>query len=167
MSLPYQPATYRTFACETLHLRSVDAIDERLFSELRNNARLSFSELGRRVGLSTNAVAARVRRLEDDQVIAGYTVITGPAATAPTAGLEVFIDLRLNGETDDDSFMAAIAPIKQIVDAVHLTGPYDFLVRAVVADTAALDALVKRLKRDCGAAQTQTRVALRNPALLR
>jgi Lrp/AsnC family transcriptional regulator, leucine-responsive regulatory protein len=140
----------------------MDAIDDHIISELRANARLSFTELGRRVELSTNAVAARVRRLEADGIIGGYTVILGSAAT-PTTGLEVFIDVRLNAETDDEGFHAAVRPIPQIIDAVHLTGGYDFLVRAVVADTAALDALVKRLKRQCGAAYTQTRVALRPP----
>lgn len=138
-------------------------MDEQIFSELRDNARLSFSELGRRVGLSTNAVAARVRRLEAEGVIAGYTVIPGHAGAIPSAWLEVFIDVRLDADADTDAFQAAVKPISQIVDAVHLTGPYDFLVRAVVTDTAALDALVKRLKRSCGAALTQTRVALRPP----
>jgi Lrp/AsnC family transcriptional regulator, leucine-responsive regulatory protein len=141
----------------------MDTIDEQIFAELRQNARLSFSELGRRVELSTNAVAARVRRLESEGVIAGYTVVPGASPAAPATGLEVFIDLRLDAETDNDTFTAAIGSLRQIVDAAHLTGPFDYLVHARVSDTAALDALLKHLKQNCGVAQTQTRVALRRP----
>jgi Lrp/AsnC family transcriptional regulator, leucine-responsive regulatory protein len=142
----------------------MDALDAQIFGELRQNARLSFSELGRRVGLSTNAVAARVRRLEADGIIAGYTVVPATQVARPGA-MEVYIDVRLAAAFDDEDFLTAVRPLSEVVDAVHLTGGFDFLVRAVVADTAALDLLVKRLKRDCGAALTQTRVALR-PARL-
>jgi Lrp/AsnC family transcriptional regulator, leucine-responsive regulatory protein len=142
----------------------MDVIDEQIFSELRSNARLSFRELGRRVGLSTNAVVARVRKLEAEGIIAGYTVVTA-TPTARAGSLEVYIDVRLASGFDDADFLAALRPIAEVIDAVHLTGGFDYLVRAVVADTASLDGLVKRLKRDCGAAQTQTRVALR-PARL-
>ncbi len=145
----------------------MDAVDAQLFSELRSNARTSFSELGRRVGLSTNAVAARIRRLEADGIIAGYTILTGAAMSPPRAGLEVFIDVRLTADTDDDRFEQAVRALPAVTDAVHLTGPYDYLVHAHVADTATLDALVKRLKSECGAAQTQTRVALRAPSARR
>ncbi|WP_456694736.1 Lrp/AsnC family transcriptional regulator [Aeromicrobium sp. P5_D10] len=139
----------------------MDDIDQQLFGLLREDARRSFSELGRRVGLSTNAAAARVRRLEDGGVIAGYTVVTGDEAPAPRGGLEVFIDVRLDSSTDYDSFTANIERVSQIVEAVHMTGPYDYLLRAYVPDTGALDMLLRTLKKDCGAAQTQTRVALR------
>lgn len=142
----------------------MDATDERIFAELRQNARISFSELGRRVGLSTNATAARVRKLETEGFIAGYTVIS-PTQLARPGALEVYIDVRLADGFDDAAFLAAVHPLSEVIDAVHLTGGFDFLVRAVVADTASLDQLVKRLKRECGAVLTQTRVALR-PARL-
>jgi len=47
---------------------------------------------------------------------------------------------------------------------VHVTGSYDYLVHAVVTDPAALDAFVRRLKREAGVAQTFTRLAMREPA---
>lgn len=139
----------------------MDSQDEKILGLLQENARRSFSELGRTVGLSTNATAARVRRLEAEGIILGYTVLTGADAPGLRGGLEVFIDVRFDSVTDDETFTTNIAPIEQIVDAVHVTGPYDYLLRARVRDTGALDQLLRRLKRECGAAQTQTRVALR------
>lgn len=140
----------------------MDHVDQEIMQLLQDDGRISFSALGRRVGLSTNAAAARVRRLERDGVIAGYTTVLGERAPRPTGALEVFIDVRLNADTDDDTFADSIAPLRQIVDAVHMTGAYDYLLHAYVADTSALDALLRTLKKACGAAQTQTRVALRN-----
>lgn len=142
-------------------IRGMDAIDEQIVGLLVENARSSYSELGRQVGLGTNAAAARVRRLEREGVIVGYTAVTSRDTPGRPGGLEVFIDVRLDRDTDDDAFEKAVAPIRQIVDAAHVTGPYDFLLHVYVADTAALDSLLRRLKRSCGAAQTQTRVALR------
>ena len=147
----------------------MDAIDEQILSELTTDARLPFRELGARVGLSANAAAARVRRMQADGTIAGFTVLrgragTGPASGATRPGLEVFIDVRLREGVTYEAFADAAARFPQIVDAAHVTGPYDYLVRAVVADAGALDTFVRRLKTDAGAAQTSTRLALRTPA---
>lgn len=139
----------------------MDATDEQIIGHLRENARRSFSELGRLVGLSTNAAAARVRKLEAEGVILGYTILEGQNVSGPPGGLEVFIDVRLDPEIDYETFTARIEPVRQVVEAIHMTGPYDYLLRAHVPDTGALDRLLRRLKKECGAAQTQTRVALR------
>ena len=140
----------------------MDRIDEIILGLLQENARCSFSAIGRVVGLSTNAAAARVRRMEDEGIILGYTVRIGKDAPGPRGGLEVFIDVRLDAATDYDAFLTHIGHIDQIVDAIHMTGPYDYLLRAHTPDTGALDTLLRRLKRECGAAQTQTRIALRS-----
>lgn len=139
----------------------MDDLDSAILGLLRDNARRSFSELGRAVGLSTNATAARVRRMEADGIILGYTVRTDVEASAVQNGLEVFIDVRLTTGTDYEAFTTSIERVDGIIEAVHMTGGYDYLLRAFVADTRALDRLLRRLKSDCGAAQTQTRVALR------
>jgi Lrp/AsnC family transcriptional regulator, leucine-responsive regulatory protein len=139
----------------------MDRIDGAILDALARNARVSFSDLGRQVGLSANAAAARVRRLEDDGVIVGYTTIVAGDAPARAAALEVFVDVRLDESTDFPAFAAALATFPEVADSVHMTGPFDALVHAFVADTGALDAFLGRLKRECGAGQTQTRVALR------
>jgi len=154
----------------------MDAIDDAILRELTSDARLPFRELGRRVGLSANAAAARVRRLVESGAIRGFTVLTGPApgaqvgraephGAAPRAALEVFIDVRLQPDVTFEEFATARASgaFPEILDAVHVTGAYDYLVHAVVRDAVALDRLVRRLKRTAGVAQSLTRLALREP----
>lgn len=144
----------------------MDAIDSEILGHLRNNGRVSFSELGGLVGLSTNAAAARVRKLERSGVILGYrAVLAGdlPESGARGTGLEAFIDVRLRPDGDSHEFLAFVEKLPPVRDAVHVTGPYDYLLHVVVADTGRLDALLRQLKTEAGAAQTQTRLALRPP----
>ena len=56
------------------HAFELDAIAWKILEHLQHNARLSFAELGRKVGLSTPAVSERVRRLEEAGVVTGYHV---------------------------------------------------------------------------------------------
>lgn len=153
-------------------IAAMDDIDRRILSELGADARLPFRDLGVRVGLSANAAAARVRRLVDRGVIARFTVELGPAADGVArdavprgAGMEVFIDVRLKEGVTCDDFAASHRVFREIVDAAHVTGPYDYLVHAVVPDAAGLDRLVRRLKAEAGVAQTSTRLAIRTPAV--
>lgn len=139
----------------------MDAIDNRILGILQSEARISFSELGRRVGLSTNATSARVRRLEEDGIIIGYRAVLGPEAPEAGPGLQAFIDVRLKPETDSRSFLAWAGADPAVQEAVHVTGPYDYLLRAAVPSMKALDELLHRLKSGSGAIQTQTRLALR------
>lgn len=141
----------------------VDELDEQIIGHLRENARCSFTDLGRLVGLSTSATAARVRRLEAAGVILGYTIRTGHDIPGPRGGLELFIDVRLAPDTDSHTFLERVRGIRSIAEAIHVTGPFDYLLRVYVPDAGALDLLLQRLKADYGVAQTQTRVALRAP----
>ncbi|QZN85838.1 Lrp/AsnC family transcriptional regulator [Cellulomonas sp. C5510] len=141
----------------------MDPIDEAILRELTADARLPYRELGARVGLSANAAAARVRRMLDDGRIGGFTVRATAGAGPARAGLEVFVDVRLAADADSETFRRATVARPEVLDAVHVTGGYDYLVHAVVPDAAGLDRLVRTMKRDDGAVQTLSRVALRNP----
>jgi Lrp/AsnC family leucine-responsive transcriptional regulator len=141
--------------------RGVDAIDHQIIAILAVDGRASFSAIGREVGLSTNAAAARVRRLESDGVIVGYQAVLGDRGPDPAAGIEAFVDLRLAPERDSDEFLAWSRTLPAVVDSAHVTGPYDYHLHVRVRDMGALDQLLRVLKRSGGAAQTQTRLALR------
>jgi len=138
----------------------MNAIDEQIIDILRSDGRASFSAIGRQIGLSTNAVATRVRRLESSGVIVGYQAVLG--TDVPDAGLEAFIDVRLAPDCDSGEFLAWTSGVAQISDTVHVTGPYDYLLHVRTRNTATLNSLLGALKNDAGAAQTQTRLALRS-----
>ncbi|WP_329385963.1 Lrp/AsnC family transcriptional regulator [Streptomyces sp. NBC_01351] len=138
----------------------MDRLDREILGILQEDARISYRDLGIRVGLSANATADRVRRMRREGVIRGFTVVVDPAADT-RGGLVVFIDLTLRQDTTNEEFEQQVVKLPGITEVVHVTGEYDYLVRARAADPAALDALLRRLKREAGVAQSSTRIALR------
>lgn len=139
----------------------MDTTDAQIMEILVADGRASFSQIGRDVGLSTNAVAARIRRLEGSGIILGYRAVLAQETPDPAAGIEVFIDVRLPQDKDSDEFRTWAQRQRTVVDAVHVTGPYDYLLHVRVRDMRALDHLLRELKTSGGASQTQTRIALR------
>ncbi|MEU6755730.1 Lrp/AsnC family transcriptional regulator [Streptomyces sp. NPDC046685] len=138
----------------------MDRLDREILGILQQDARISYRDLGVRVGLSANATADRVRRMRRDGVIRAFTVVVDPAADTAD-GLVVFIDLTLRQDTTNEEFERQVAKLPGITEVVHVTGQYDYLVRARAADPAALDGLLRRLKLEAGVAQSSTRIALR------
>ncbi|MEU6311850.1 Lrp/AsnC family transcriptional regulator [Streptomyces sp. NPDC047014] len=138
----------------------MDGIDREILGILQQDARMSYRDLGARVGLSANATADRVRRMRRDGVIRGFTVVVDPAADT-AGGLVVFIDLTLRQDTTNEEFERKVVTLPGITEVVHVTGGHDYLVRARAADPSALDTLLRRLKREAGVAQSHTRIALR------
>lgn len=139
----------------------MDAVDRHILDILGENGRISFSDLGREVGLSINAAAARVRRLESSGVILGYRAVLADDHDNLASGIEAFVDVRLQPDRDSDAFLAWAKSQANVVEAAHVTGPYDYHLHVRLSDTAALDQFLRVLKKTAGAAQTQTRLALR------
>ena len=136
----------------------LDPIDEELLRILRADARTSYEALGRAVGLSANAVAGRIRRMERDGVIAGFTVLTRPAAMGRT--VEALVDVHLEAHADDAAYEAAVAQLPAVVEDVHLTGGTDHQLRVAVRDVAELNQLLRGLRALAGVAAVETRVIL-------
>ncbi|TWE21181.1 Lrp/AsnC family transcriptional regulator [Kitasatospora atroaurantiaca] len=139
----------------------MDALDREILGALQEDARISYRDLGRRIGLSANATADRVRRLRAEGVIRGFTTLVDPTA-AGGPGLVAFIDVRLRPGSISEDFERTALTLPGITEVVHITGEYDYLLRARAADAAALDALLRTLKREAGVAQSNTRLALRS-----
>ncbi|WP_395292884.1 Lrp/AsnC family transcriptional regulator [Kitasatospora hibisci] len=139
----------------------MDDLDREILGELRADARISYRDLGARVGLSANAAADRVRRLLRTGVIRGFTALVDPSTDATRPGLTVFVDVRLRQDMDSDDFEAIALRLPGVTETAHVTGEYDYLLRARVTDAAGLDQLLRRLKHEAGVAHSSTRIALR------
>src|SRR4030067_3701520 len=98
----------------------LDATAWQILRELEANARLSFAELGRRVGLSLPAVAERVRKMEDAGIITGYRAQVNPAQV----GLPICasVRIRLEREVDSARLETAMAALPDVLAWAKLTG---------------------------------------------
>ncbi|MEJ3748379.1 Lrp/AsnC family transcriptional regulator [Actinomycetes bacterium KLBMP 9797] len=136
----------------------MDAIDLRLVELLRANARSSYAELARQVGLSAPAVHDRVGKLEASGVIRGYRADADPEAVG--LGVTALIGLVQDSGGDTDEVLAALRELPEIESCYFMAGVESFLVKARVASIAELEHLIVRLNRIPGVASTRTGVAL-------
>jgi Lrp/AsnC family leucine-responsive transcriptional regulator len=120
----------------------LDEIGWHILSELQANARISFSELGRRVGLSIPAVTERVRRMEDAGIITGYHADVDPAKV----GLPIMAFIRMSISGDVSVKLAALLREMIEVDECHRgTGGDSFILKVRVASIRHLEDVIERL----------------------
>jgi Lrp/AsnC family leucine-responsive transcriptional regulator len=117
----------------------LDATNRRLLAELQADARLSLAELGRRVGLSSPAVAERLQRLESDGVIVGYHARLDPRALG--FALSVVIRHRpAPRQLHDVAVLAQETP--EIVECRRITGDDCFVMLAHVRSVEHLEEVI-------------------------
>jgi Lrp/AsnC family leucine-responsive transcriptional regulator len=138
----------------------MDAIDNEIVGILRENGRMSWRDLGAKVGLSSNAAADRVRRLRETGVVMGFVAVVDPAAGG--RGLEALVGVTLMPGTDSDDFATLAAKLHSVTEVLHLAGHPDYQLRVACRDTGELDALLRTLRLRLGAADTETTVILRS-----
>src|SRR3546814_509339 len=112
----------------------LDRIDRRILEILQAEGRLTNQELSSRVALSPSACLARVRQLERIGVIQGYHARLDPFRL--DIGLVLFVEVTLEGHRPDEQarFEAAIEALPQVVEASHVSGDVDYLLKIVVAN---------------------------------
>lgn len=119
----------------------LDRLNRRLLAELQHNARLSLAELGRRVGLSTPAVAERLARLEEQGVIVAYRA----ELDAHSIGYPVTAFVRLYSFPDAyPKVEALLASLPEVREAHHVTGDAAFVLKVVTRSLADLENLIGR-----------------------
>jgi Lrp/AsnC family leucine-responsive transcriptional regulator len=136
----------------------VDATDHLLLGALRANARATYAELARVVGLSAPATHERVAKLEAAGVITGYHAAVAPEALGyATAAL---IGIFITDSADSDEITESLTAIPVVEDCWFVAGEETFVVKVRVADVGALEATIRRLNAIRGVARTRTTVVL-------
>jgi Lrp/AsnC family leucine-responsive transcriptional regulator len=110
-----------------------------LLAELQIDARLSLAELGRRVGLSSPAVADRLRRLEDEDVITGYRAVVDPRKLGYALGVQI----RIRPAPRNIAVVAELAKqTPEVIECHRVTGDDCFVMTAYVRDVEHLETLI-------------------------
>jgi Lrp/AsnC family leucine-responsive transcriptional regulator len=120
----------------------LDVTGRKLLSVLQENARLSYAELGRRIGLSPAATAERLKRLEDAGVITGYRVDIDREAL----GLPILAIIRMSCDgARYRSFVKAVKGVQNVVECHHVAGGDAFILKVVAHSVEELEGLVEKL----------------------
>ena len=120
---------------------------------------MSYRELGGRIGLSPTAAAARVDRLVDDGVIAGFAARVNHAALGNT--IHALVDIRFNQSRFGADFIPLLERLPEVTAARFVTGPFDCSVDVWVPSPDHLNWLLAELKTTGDVAEMQTRIVLR------
>ena len=136
---------------------TLDAIDQSLLNELRENARCPVALLARKVGLSRTAVQARIARLERDKVIVGYGVRSGDAYEQSLIQAHVMLTVgpKLSGQVE-----AALRKIPEVRSLLSISGTFDMIAIVQAGSIDRLDALIDSIGLLDGVERTNTSVVL-------
>jgi Lrp/AsnC family leucine-responsive transcriptional regulator len=120
----------------------LDRTDWNILREIQRDGRLSYNELGRRVGLSAPAAAERVRKLEDKGVITGYAAQVNPAKV----GLPLLAFIQLHCDPGKCLLKTSSAKeFPEILEMHKLSGSHCALIKVAVASMEHLEAFNERL----------------------
>jgi len=120
----------------------LDEIDRKLIQILQEDARMSYAELGRQVGLTTPAVIERVRKLEDSKIICGYRAEIDTARV----GLPILAFVRMSITGVDYSHIIEVAESSNEVLECHRgTGEDSFIMKVAVSSVEHLQEVIDRL----------------------
>lgn len=116
--------------------RELDKIDRKILRILQEEGRISFTELGERVGLSTTPCTERVRRLEREKIITGYYARIDPQSVK--AGLLVFVEISLAYKSGDifEEFRRAALRLPNVLECHLVSGDFDYLIKARISEMA-------------------------------
>lgn len=117
-------------------MTELDAIDLRILDQLQRDGRLTMTELGERVGLSTSPCSQRVRRLEARGIITGYHARVRPEALGRPLLVFVEISLAQKSEQIFKRVRDELQNMPEVLECHLISGSYDYLVKARLAGMA-------------------------------
>lgn len=118
----------------------LDTIDWHILRELQVDARLSYAEIGRRIGMSSPAVQERIRKMEDYGIIRGYRV----DIDLPKAGYPIHCYVRIGtlGGIQEKRLEQIVRDMPEALECHHITGADCYLVRVAATSIPHLEQLV-------------------------
>lgn len=135
----------------------MDEIDQKLIALLRQDARMSVADLAHKLGVSRGTVTNRMRRLEDEQVIVGYTVKLRP--DAEPEGIRAWMGVLVEGNQTRRVIASMLG--EPGVSALHDTnGRWDLLAELEAPSLSELSGTLERIRLIAGIRSTETSIHL-------
>jgi Lrp/AsnC family leucine-responsive transcriptional regulator len=136
----------------------VDVVDRSILDALRANARATYAELARDVGLSAPAVHERVSKLEAAGVITGYHAAVAPESLGYS--MSALVGIFTSDNADDDMLAVDLAALDEVEDCWFVAGEEAFMVKIRVPDVAGMEKSIRALSKIKGVSRTRSTVVL-------
>lgn len=139
----------------------LDTYDKRIIAALQEDARMPIAAVAERAALSATPVSRRVKRLEDDGVIAGYAPLLDPRKLGFELEAYVLINLKSHSDKTIARFETLIREHPYIVSCHAVTGDMDYILRVIARDVEHLSQItLKNLVRMEGVRDVKSIIAL-------
>jgi Lrp/AsnC family transcriptional regulator, leucine-responsive regulatory protein len=140
---------------------NMDTTDYFILRILQENARRTFSDIGREIGLSPPAVAERVRKMGDAGVITGYSA----QINLEKIGLRISAFLMLKTRADRyPGVVALVERMPEVLECHHVSGEDSFILKVAAKDVGHLETLISRISPY---GETNTLIVLSSPVVKR
>jgi len=136
----------------------MDAIDQKIVALMREDARRSFKDIGKRVSLSAPAVKRRVDRLQSEGVIRGYTTTVDHSAFGWNA--HAFVELFCEGRMSATEVREAVMAHPEVEAAYTVAGAASAILHLRAEDNQHLEDALERIRETDGVLRTQTQIVL-------
>lgn len=137
----------------------MDSIDLKIIDALKENSRSTSSEISRKVNLSIPAVAERIRKLEDGNIIEKYTIKINREKI--NYKLLAFIFVNIDKTENIENFRKSIVQYNSVLECHHVAGEYDYVLKVLVEDTKSLEYFLSNtLKKIKGVLKSNTIIVL-------
>ncbi len=123
----------------------LDRLDLKILAELQADSTITYRALSERVALSSSACVSRVKQLEEAGVITGYHAAIAVGRVKPTLVMMAEIAMASHQVEDLDRFDLLLSRTPEVVEALRVNGPFDYLVRIMVATVEEWHEFAKRL----------------------
>ena len=133
-----------------------DKTDDKIIGFLRDNARESFVEIGKKLKLSESAIRRRVKNLVDSGVIEKFTVEMGETNTTSAIVL-----ISVDSATDTSKVSTKLTKLEDVKTVYEITGQYDISVIIRSGNIAEIDICIDELRKIQGVIDTNTVIILR------
>ncbi|MEP3211325.1 MAG: Lrp/AsnC family transcriptional regulator [Maribacter sp.] len=134
----------------------IDDLNWKILECLQENARVSFADIGRKIGLTPPAVAERVKKMEDLEILEGYSAKVSHAKTGYQ--LKAIITLRaFMGKLKP--FLVTVTGFEEVVNCYRITGNENIVMEVVLKDQFHLEKFIDQLIQY---GETRTHIILSN-----
>ena len=124
-------------------LERLDTVDLQLLKLLQEDGRITNADLARRVKLSPPSVLQRVRKLEESGLVSRYTAILDADKLGYRLCVMAMVSLALHQEKPIEGFRKAVVEIPEVVEVMHVSGDFDYLLKIIIRDMADYERLVR------------------------
>lgn len=124
---------------------TIDKTDSKILYYLQQDAAMTIKEVAEKVHLSPTPCWKRIQRMEQQGIIRARVALLDPEKV--NAGVTVFIAVKTDqhNTTWSEKFASEMSAFPEIVEIYRMSGEVDYLLRAVVSDIPAFDALYKKI----------------------